>query len=322
MRKAQEVHTRNKYGFKEGAEEFPLMVVISFVYKCNAKCPNCPYNNSDIREKYREAIIMPENIFKKIADECGRYRAYIRISGGGEPMLHPQVVELVQYAKLQGARIGLITNGSRFHNKNLTALIGVGIDNIEFSADAPDEETYRRVRPGLDWGRLNRNVKMAVEIRNRLKAETRIIVSVIDQENVDIAAAEEYWNNIVDKVQIRKYLTWGYCENKSGDPTPYLPPEERIPCPWLFERLNIDSLGNATICGEDIAFDAKFANIMDRSIRDLWLGTELNHFREKHLSGHGDEILICSKCPDWQYRSWNYNYWKILKDVDGKKKLR
>jgi len=322
MPKDRQVHTRNKYGFKKGAEEFPLMVVISFVYKCNARCPNCPYNNSNIREKYKDAVIMPEEIFKKIADECGRHRAYVRISGGGEPMLHPQVLELIQYAKLQGARIGLITNGSRFDNNNLSALIGSGIDNIEFSADAPDEETYWRVRPGLDWGRLNRNVRMAIEIRDRLKAETRIIVSVINQENVDIEAAEKYWSNIVDKVQIRKYLTWGYCENNSADPTPYLPPNERIPCPWLFERLNIDSAGNVTICGEDIAFDAKFANIMDRSIKDLWLGAEFNYFRERHLSGHGDDIVICSKCPDWQYRSWNYNYWKVLGDADRKKKFR
>jgi organic radical activating enzyme len=319
MPKELETHIRVKYGFKEGAEEFPLMVVISFVYVCNARCPNCPYNNSNIREKYREAIIMPEDIFKRIADECGAYRAYIRISGGGEPMLHPQAVELIRYAKLQGAKIGLITNGSMFNRSNLTALIGGGIDNIEFSADAPDKETYRLVRPGLDWGTLNRNVKLAVEIRNRLRAETRIIVSVINQEDVDVKAAEIYWSNIVDKVQIRKYLTWGYCEDKSADPAPYLPADDRIPCPWLFERLNIDSVGNATICGEDIAFDSKFANIMDRSIRDVWLGSEFNYFRSKHLSGHGDDIAICSKCPDWQYRSWNYNYWKLLKDADKKK---
>lgn len=321
MSKENIVHTWDKYDFKEGAEEFPLMVVISFVYVCNAKCPNCPYNNSSIREAYKDALIMPENIFKTIADECGRYRAYMRISGGGEPMLHPQAVELIQYAKIHGARIGLITNGSKFDNKNLTALIEAGIDNIEFSVDAPDEDTYRWVRPSLDWKRLNNNVKMAVKIRSRLKADTRIIVSVINQKDVDIKAAEQYWGSIVDKVQIRKYLTWGYTEDRSADPTPYLPPEDRIPCPWLFERLNIDSKGNATICGEDIAFHEKFANVMNRTIKEIWHGPEFSLFREKHLAGRGDEILICSKCPDWQYRSWNYNYWKVLNDADRKRNL-
>ncbi len=322
MSRDQITHTQKRYGVRDAAKEFPMMVVLSFVYVCNAKCPNCPYNNSDIRSNYRDARFMPERIFKKIADECGRYGAYLRISGGGEPMLHPQAVELMLYAKTRGARIGLITNGSRFDEENLTSLLAAGVDVMEFSVDAGDKETYERVRPGLGWARLNRNVRLAIQIRDKVKSETKIIASIINQEEVVVQAAEGYWSGIVDKVQVRKYLTWGYNEDKSGDPSPYLPPQERIPCPWLFERLNIDSRGDVTLCGEDIAFDKRFANVMERPIREVWHGPEFVYFREKHLSGRGDEIPICSKCPDWQYRSWRYNYWKILKDAEKRKKRR
>jgi radical SAM protein with 4Fe4S-binding SPASM domain len=316
MSKTEIVHTQEKYHLREDAKEFPMMIVLSFVYVCNAKCPNCPYNNSDIRSEYRDAKVMPEHIFRLIADESGPYGAYLRLSGGGEPMLHPQAVELMVYAKSRGANIGLITNGSRFTEQNLTALIGAGVDVIEFSVDAPDEETYSRVRPGLDWKTLNRNIRLAVKIRERLRGNTKIIASVINQKGVDVQAAEDYLSKIVDKVQIRKYLTWGYNEDRSADPTPYLPPEERIPCPWLFERLNVDSRGDVTFCGEDIAFKERFANVKERSIKEIWNGPEFRYFREKHLSGKGCEIPICSRCPDWQYRSWQYNYWKILRDAE------
>ncbi len=60
---------------------------------------------------------MPEAIFKKIADESGPHGAYLRISGGGEPMLHPQATELLVYAKSKGCKIGLITNGSLFNER-------------------------------------------------------------------------------------------------------------------------------------------------------------------------------------------------------------
>lgn len=316
------VHTQERYGLREAAKEFPMMLVLSFVYICNSKCPNCPYNNSDIRSKYKDIPIMPEQIFKRIADECGQYGSYIRISGGGEPMLHPSAVELMVYAKEKGAKIGLISNGSKFTEESLMVLIGAGVDVLEFSADAGDEQTYNCVRPGLNWARLNRNVRLAVEIRKRLKADTKIIVSVINQQGVDVQGVDEYWSKIVDRVQVRKYLTWGYNEDKSADSTPYLPSEKRIPCPWLFERFNVDSRGDVTLCGEDIAFNEKFANIMERSIKDIWHGPEFTYFREKHLSGHGNDILICSKCPDWQYRSWQYNYWKILQDAEENRKRR
>lgn len=310
-------HYGEEFKIREGAQEFPLMLVLSFTYICNAKCPNCPYNNSAIRTTYKDAMHMSEDVFRRIADECGAHGAVLRISGGGEPMLHPKAVELICYAKEKGARIGLITNGSRFDEEKLNALIAAGVDALEFSVDAGDAETYQRVR-GLDWDVLNRNVRMAVDIRNKLSAPTRIVASIINQEGVDVEAAEKHWTPIVDKVQVRKYLTWGINDDHSADSSPYLPPEKRIPCPWLFERFNIDSRGDVTICGEDIAFNEKFANIMERSIKEIWLGPEFESFRKKHLSGEGSDIKICSSCPDWQFRSWNYNYWKVLKDAEDK----
>ena len=316
------IHTQEKYCIREEARRFPMMVVISFVYICNAHCPNCPYNNSDIRSMYRDAPVMPDKLFKKIADECGLHEAYLRISGGGEPMLHPRATELLIYAKDKGAKIGLITNGSRFTEENLTALIEAGIDAIEFSVDAGDEETYRRVRPGLSWATLNRNVLLAVKIRDRLNAGTNIISSVINQKGVRVKEAELYWTKLVDKVQVRKFLTWGYNKNRSADTTSYLPPSERVPCPWLFERLNIDSKGDVTLCGEDIAFSEAFANVMERSISEIWLGPEFTHFREMHLKRQGHHIPICGRCPDWQYRSWQYNYWKVLEDSEQHRGLR
>lgn len=310
-------HTCNEYKMREGAEEFPLMLVLSFVYVCNAQCPNCPYNNSTIRENYRNAVFMPEHIFKHIADECGPHHAYLRLSGGGEPMLHPQAVELMLYAKQKGCKIGLISNGSRYTEENLRALIKNGVDVLEFSVDAGDAQTYAKVRPGIDWGTVNRNVKLAVAIRNELKAPAKIICSIINQDGVDVAKAEEYWKPVVDNVQIRKYLTWGYNEDHSADSSAYLPPNERIPCPWLFERFNVDSRGDVTLCGEDIAFAEKFANVMERSIKDIWSGPEFKRLRELHLARQGDQIPICAKCPDWQYRSWNHNYWKLLKNAEN-----
>jgi pyruvate-formate lyase-activating enzyme len=314
-------HTQETYGMRPEAERFPMMVVLSFIYVCNAGCPNCPYNNSDIRSKYSDCLYMPEELFKKTADECGPHGSLLRLSGGGEPMLHPQAVHLMEYAKAKGCKVGLITNGSRFTEDNLHRLLAAGVDAIEFSVDAGDEETYAEVRPRLDWKRLNESVLLARRLRDSMRSPTRLICSVINQRGVDVAAAETYWQNIIDKVQIRKFLTWGYNKKLSADETPYLPPEDRLPCPWLFERINIDTRGDVTLCGEDIAFAERFANIRGggATIADVWLGSHFSALRKKHLERKGHEIPICSQCPDWQYRSWQYNYWKVLHDADERR---
>jgi radical SAM protein with 4Fe4S-binding SPASM domain len=315
------VHRQEIYGIRPQAQEFPMMCVLSFVYICNAKCPNCPYTNSQIRMDYKDQPFMGENTFKIIADQCGEYGAWVRISGGGEPMLHPKAVELMGYAKKVGAKLGLITNGSLFTEENSTRLLEAQIDMIEFSVDAGDPNTYAKVRKGLKWGVLLRNVKRMVELRNRLKSSTKIIASGINQVDVDLNATVKFWEPIVDNFQKRKYLTWGINDpSKSADPTPYLPPEEMIPCPFIFERLNIDSRGKVMVCGFDIAARTNMGNVHEEAIQEIWHGEGFEYYRQMHLKKRGAEIELCMDCPDWKYRSWKHNYWKIVKKAEKKRR--
>jgi radical SAM protein with 4Fe4S-binding SPASM domain len=310
-------HEQKKYGIRIKARKFPMMCVLSFVYICNAQCPNCPYTNSQIRVDYRDRPFMEEDTFKIIADQCGKYGAWVRISGGGEPMLHPKAIELMEYAKRVGAKVGLITNGSLFSIESSTRLLEAQIDMIEFSVDAGDAETYRKVRKGLRWGVLLENVKRMVELRNHLNSSTKIIASGINQVDVDINTVARFWEPIVDNFQKRKYLTWAINDpSKSADPAPYLPPDEMIPCPFIFERLNIDSRGKVMVCGFDIAARTDMGNVHEQSIQEIWHGKGFEYFRQMHLEKRGAEIGLCRDCPDWKYRSWKHNYWKILKTAE------
>ena len=77
---------KKTYGLRAGAEEFPLMVIISIIYPCNMGCPNCPYtdSNSEIRRYYKQhdGDLMPVELWKKIADESVGWSAgdYLRPS--------------------------------------------------------------------------------------------------------------------------------------------------------------------------------------------------------------------------------------------------
>lgn len=317
-------HTQADYGLRPEASLFPMMLVLSFVYPCNALCPHCPYTNSNIRKEYKDAPFMSAEIFRKIADESGPHGAYLRISGGGEPMLHPQATELMVHAKSVGCKIGLITNGSKFSDDSLRTLLSAGVDMIEFSVDACDPDTYHRVRKGLEWDVLLATVRRTLELRMELRSPSKIVASCVNQDGLDMDAVEAFW---VDGIGIdymikRKFLTWGMNTTldgeRSADDSAYLDPEE-APCPFIFERLNIDSRGNVMVCGYDISANTSMGNVAELSIADIWHGPGFKFYRDKHLSGHGRDINLCSSCPDWKYRSWKHNYWKV---VDGAEKAR
>ena len=322
-----------------------MMVVISIIYPCNFGCPNCPYTdtNSELRTFYREhhGDLLPVELWNKMAIECGEYGAWMRCTGGGEPMLHPQMVEMIEYAKEKGARVWLNTNGSMFgptpkHREKLRRVIDAGIDLIEFSMDAGDAEIYAQVRPprgGMtrspeEWfGKQVDNVRSAIAIRRELGRTTRIVVSIIRQEIIEgrLDEAKDFWLNDVgvDEVITRKFLNWD--DNtiinlgKSLDKHLYaeLPTEKKEPCVWPFERMNVDTLGRIALCGQDISFRTatQFPNAKEASLKEIWQGETFNWYRQMHLDGRGAEAWPCRGCSAWLagVRDWEHGWLKVLK---------
>ena len=340
------VQTEPTYGLRRGAEEFPLMVVLSIIYPCNFGCPNCPYTdaNSEIRQFYhqRNGDLFPEPLWNRLAAECGEYGAWMRCTGGGEPMLHPHMVEMIEYAKERGARIWMNTNGSMFgptpaRREKLERVIKTGIDLIEFSMDAGDAETYALVRPPHRggpprdpqkwWGNAVSNVQAALAVRKELKAPTRIVVSIIRQEQIEgrLDAAIDFWMKDVgvDEVITRKFLTWDdnthIAMGHALDPHLYksLPAQKTEPCVWPFERLNVDTLGRIALCGQDISFRTAelFPNVNDVSIKEIWQGERFSWYRRMHLEGRGAEAFPCRGCSAWfaGIRDWDHGWLKVLK---------
>lgn len=330
---------------QRGAQDFPLMLVLSIVYPCNFGCPNCPYSdgNSEIRKFYREkkGDLFPFSLWKRIADEAAPFKAFLRCTGGGEPMLHPRLVEMIEYAKAKGARVWLNTNGSRLGpdregRERLRRIIATGIDLIEFSMDAGDAETYSKLRPPIGgppkdpklWFEQHlSNVKAALILRRELKVPTRVVVSLIRQESIADRIdqyVDFYANEVqVDEVITRKFLNWDdnteidLARALDKDLYADLPAERKEPCVWPFERLNIDTLGRVTLCGQDISFRMaeQFPNLHDSTIQDIWKGSTFNRYRKLHLEGRGAEVSPCRGCSAWfaGVRDWNYGWLQVLK---------
>lgn len=338
--------TGRGFAQRRGAEEFPLMLVLSIIYPCNFGCPNCPYTdaNSEIRQFYhqRDGDLFPEALWNKLATEAGPYGAWMRCTGGGEPMLHPRMVDMIEFAKRQGTRVWLNTNGSMFGptpalRRKLERVIAAGIDLIEFSMDAGDADTYAVVRPPHRGGpprdpqawfaRSVDNVRAALALRKQYRQPTRVVVSIIRQQQIEgkLDAAIDFWMQEVgvDEVITRKFLTWDdntqIQMGKALDPHLYrdLPAQKAEPCVWPFERLNVDTLGRIALCGQDISFKTAelFPNANDVSIREIWQGERFNWYRRLHLEGRGAEAFPCRGCSAWfaGIRDWDHGWLKVLK---------
>lgn len=113
---------------------------------CNFGCRQC-------FSKFGTKKLLPVEDWKKIVDNCiaGADVAEFNIAGG-EPMLYPGLVELVQYIRDKEVKVSLITNGSLMNEEWIKNYAGM-FETIGFSVDSINDETNRKI------GRCDRNGK-------------------------------------------------------------------------------------------------------------------------------------------------------------------
>ena len=126
--------------------ETKYAINIHVLEACNFRCRQC-------FSKFGTKKLLPVEGWKKIIDNCiaGANVAEFNIAGG-EPMLYPGLVELVQYIRDKGVKVSLITNGSLMDEEWVKKYAGM-FDTIGFSVDSINDETNRKI------GRCDRNEK-------------------------------------------------------------------------------------------------------------------------------------------------------------------
>jgi len=106
----------------------PRGLEIDVVYGCNIKCPQCSHC-SQFQRGY-----LPVNEFAEWSEAWAkRIRPYIFIVIGGEPLLHPNIVEIIAEAKRiwYDSKVGLYTNGSLPHR--ITPELLKVLNNVEIT---------------------------------------------------------------------------------------------------------------------------------------------------------------------------------------------
>ena len=102
----------------------------------------------------------------------------IDFSGGGEPLLHPDLAEWIAEAKQAGCRAGFLTNGSLLDEATASRMIRAGVDWIALSADGARAETFENIRKGASFEAFCENVRRLTGMR--MGKVPRVIVQFRD----------------------------------------------------------------------------------------------------------------------------------------------
>ena len=111
---------------------------------CDLRCPECAIGGKLI---HRKPGIMSLERFRIVANKSRPYCQYLFLHIWGEPMLNPDIIEMIRYAS-SFTRTNISTNGMSLTEELAEALITSGLSALLVSIDGLSQEVYGRYRVG------------------------------------------------------------------------------------------------------------------------------------------------------------------------------
>lgn len=302
-----------RYGFYDRLKaEFPSQIIVDATEVCNLACIHCPHPEFKKSDQYAGRHLDPalhQKMVNEVREHGRGFTQYVRYTSNGEPLVHPQIYDMLDYAVTHsGVFITLTTNGTILNERRVEKLLASGLHMIDISIDAFTAETYAKVRVNGNLEATRGNVLRLLDIKSRAKASTRIIVSFVEQPlNAHEAGEfETYWKGQgVDYVVIRRlHSAAGGVSIIAESMRAEQAVAARYPCLYPWERILLNPRGELAFCPQDWVHGSVMANYRDTTIRETWQSECYQKLREAHLSNDFSAHKFCGQCPDWRQTRW------------------
>ena len=166
----------------EVAKTGPFYVDIDLTRRCNLQCLGCPYHSPHVNDTSLQNPAMMDissDLFKRLCSELKTMNTHsLILQGAGEPLLHPDVFEMISAAKAAGFHVTLITNGTLLDRDIIQALIDARLDTLKVSLWASSTEQYQQNYPGTNPDNF-REVVDGLKLLASLKAERNSILPMV-----------------------------------------------------------------------------------------------------------------------------------------------
>jgi len=288
---------------------FPRYLEIETIHACNARCPMCT-----ITDWQRNTRRMEEKLFEKIASEVIEHADEVKrvtLYRDGEPLLDRKMPDRIAMLKEGNIPcVSISTNASLLKEPMAADLLHAGLDIIIMSIDSLNKEVYEGIRVGLTFEQVLDNVLHFIELRDRIRPETKIWMRMIRQESNqdEWPGYRDFWTprlSEADRVYYHNIFNWG---GQLKDFRPIAKSyEPNLPCVALWSLMVIFTDGDVPLCNVDFNNRSPSGNVLSHSIADVWRSKIMNERRWLHLSGRKEHIGLCENC----------NVWDESPDLDG-----
>lgn len=125
----------------------PEVLQLSLTDACQQSCSGCFFSNPDPHTPNR---YMSPKTFQQVLKDAVNQEVFQMALGGGEPLMHPKLLDYVQAITQAGIVANLTSNGALLTADKAQALKAAGLGQIQFSLNGLSPELHGQTRPHHD----------------------------------------------------------------------------------------------------------------------------------------------------------------------------
>lgn len=248
------------------------LIDISLTELCNRSagspkaCVFCPRIDPDFYPN--QALHMSMGLLRKIAGELSylRFEGVVVLCGYGEPLLHPNIVEVVQQLKSVSPkdkfRVEVVTNGDRLSVGLIARLREAGLDFLVVSLyDGPEQVPKFR--------------KMLTD------------ANLVEHEHYIL---RDRWHTEADDFGLKLTNRAGVVGVGHQDEV-----DTHKNCHYPSYQMQVDWNGNIILCPQDWQKRLCFGNLNNQTMLEIWRSPALHKRRIKLIDGRREDSP-CKNC--------------------------
>jgi radical SAM protein with 4Fe4S-binding SPASM domain len=233
---------------------------------------------------------MAFDFYRGIVDQIASRSYKVILHNWGEPLLHPEIVDMVEYASRKGLATELSTNLNTLPDRMPADLVRAGLERIVISIDGATQESYENYRRGGRLSDVLANLRRIAEAKKELRSRTPVIeasalIMRSNEKELEAVArqAEEAGAdrfelrciivNVLDQRQVEEWLPTDtryvrYDESLKRDRLS----EAGRRCSWPWRSLVVNWDGTVYPCCNFERKEAEVGDLRNTSLADLWNG--------------------------------------------------
>jgi len=296
---------------RTGKVAAPLYVRVKPINKCCHDCFFCVYNkeNSNMHDNMDRADMLSKDKLFEILDNFKEMGVKaLTYSGGGEPLMHPNIVEVLNKTKENGIDLSILTNGQLLSGQRANALKDARWVRVSMDYCTPEQFVASRGSNAKMFDVIIENLKKFASIKNPdCDLSVNFIITRENYENI-IEAAKllkdakvdnvrfspvwlidyiDYHKPLIEEVKSRLAFARGLFESEnfkiydSYNITPEVVNRKYSKCfimqiiPVIGADYNVYTCHNKSYTNE-----ACMGSIKHQSFKDLWFSEQTKSFFE------------------------------------------